>query len=124
MVAIARHEPQPPRGVGELEAERVAITRESRLAVAGIDVDVAELARPVTLVGRVGMILDAADDSYVPAFRVLEAETVVAVRLAYSGRRIDGVEAVRHDLGMQAIDRRDIGGIEHHAEQGRLRRAA
>jgi len=101
VIAIAGQEAQPLRGVGEREAERVAVAVVSGVAVAGIDVNVAELARAVGPVAGVGVILDAADDRDVAAFRVLEAEAVVAVAStvapvsASSTTRISAGRAIR-----------------------------
>ena len=67
---------------------------------------------------------DAADDRDVAAFRILEAEAVVAVRLTQGGGRFDGLEAKRRHLRMQGVDGRAIGGVEHHANEAGFRRAA
>ena len=120
MIAIAGQEVKFPGGVGKLQAERIAVAGQAGRVVAGVDVDVADFARPVGLVGGIGVVLHAADDRDVAAFRVLKAEAVVAMRLVQSGRRIDDVEPVRDHLGMQRIDRGAVGGVEHHADQRRL----
>ena len=70
------------------------------------------------------MVVHAADHRDIAALRVLEAEAVVAVRLAQFAGRIDGLEAMSENLRVQRVDGCAVGGIEHHANQRRLRQAA
>ena len=75
-------------------------------------------------VGGVGMVAHAADHRDITALRILEAEAVVALRLAQFSRRIDGFQAISENLRVQRVDGCVVGGIEHHANQRRLRQSA
>src|SRR6185437_14712971 len=104
VIGVAREKTQPPRGVGERKAERVAIAGERRIAVAGVDVDVGKLAWPVGPVGGVRVVVDAADDGDIAALRVLETKPIGAIWLFQLGGRIDGFQAMHDDLRVQGVD--------------------
>jgi hypothetical protein len=115
-------EPQRRIVVDDAEAERLREKGEAAVEIARVEIDVDDLARPVRLVGGIGMVGGAADEGEVAAVGILAAEAVAAAGDGDIPRR-RRLAAGRRDLRMQSIDRFAVGDVENDAHHGGLRAA-
>src|SRR5262249_12858301 len=116
-------EPQRRILVDLPEAERLGEELQTRVEVAGVEVDVRDLSRAIGLVLGVGMLDAAGDEREVAAVRILAAEAVAATVGVKLGRR-DHVAAAGGDDGtVQGVDALAIRHLEYDADHRRLRPA-
>ena len=87
-----------------------------------VEIDVRDLARPVGLALRVGMIGAVAHEGEVAAVRILAAEAVAAAVRGEPCGRADR-DAGRRHRAVQRIDAGAVGHVEHDADDRGLRPA-
>src|SRR3569623_3539781 len=123
MISAIRMEKRRARGFSDPpKAERLAHKLRGPVVVAGIEIEMRDLVRPIGL-RRVGAVvhLAAARDCEIAPLRVLEAETVAAARRVPVMWRV-WFRATSLHLRVQGVNGVAVGRIEHNAPDRRTAR--
>ena len=114
---VTMEEVQRPAVVDLAKSQHVDQERIALVELRRIEIHMCDLARPVGDIGRVLMVVAAADHRQVAAFDVGKAEAIAAARGGDLMRRLGGAAARGHLL-VQRVHDVAVGGVERQPPHG------